>query len=87
MMEHWQRGWDCLFQALEGFDRTDLVQTVFIRGEEHSVALAIERSLGHTCYHVGQIVQVARIHAGDQWQTLTIPPGGSVEYNQKNWGS
>jgi hypothetical protein len=27
--------------------------------------LALERSLGHTSYHIGQIVQVARIHTGD----------------------
>ena len=39
------------------------------------VPQAIERSLGHTCYHVGQIIQVARIHAGESWQTLTIPKG------------
>jgi hypothetical protein len=41
-----------------------------IRGEPHSVPLALERSLGHTCYHIGQIVQVARVHAGDNWKTL-----------------
>jgi len=44
--------------------------------------LAIQRSLGHTCYHIGQIVQVARIHAGDKWETLTIPRGGSAQFNQ-----
>ena len=57
-----------------------------IRGEPHSVPLALERSLGHTCYHVGQIVQVARIHAGEQWKTLTIPRGGSEQFNTANWG-
>jgi hypothetical protein len=59
---------------------------VTIRGEPHSVPLALARSLGHTCYHVGQIVQVARIHAGERWDTLTIPRGGSDEYNQAHWG-
>jgi hypothetical protein len=48
--------------------------------------LALARSLGHTCYHVGQIVQVARIHAGERWTTLTIPRGGSEQFNQANWG-
>jgi hypothetical protein len=57
-----------------------------IRGEPHSVPLALERSLGHTCYHIGQIVQVARIHAGEKWNTLTIPKGGSHQFNQANWG-
>jgi hypothetical protein len=64
----------------------DLGKTVTIRGEPHSVPLAIERSLGHTCYHVGQIVQIARIHAGDNWTTLTIPRGKSEEFNEENWG-
>jgi hypothetical protein len=57
-----------------------------IRGEPHSVPLALERSLGHTCYHIGQIVQVARVHAGDKWNTLTIPRGGSEQFNKLNWG-
>jgi hypothetical protein len=36
--------------------------------------------------HVGQIVQVARIHAGEKWNTLTIPRGASEEYNKAHWG-
>ena len=48
--------------------------------------LALERSLGHTCYHAGQIVQVARIHAGEKWNTLTIPRGGSEQFNKAHWG-
>ena len=48
--------------------------------------LALERSLGHTCYHVGQIIQVARIHAGEKWNTLTIPRGGSEQFNRTHWG-
>ena len=56
-----------------------------IRGEAHSVPLALERSLGHTCYHIGQIVQVARVHAGEKWNTLTIPRGQSEQFNKKVW--
>ena len=82
----WERGWACLLATLKGLQREDLERTVLIRGEPHSVPLALERSLGHTCYHVGQIVQVARIHAGEKWNTLTIPRGGSAQFNQANWG-
>jgi hypothetical protein len=57
-----------------------------IRGEPHTVPLALERSLGHTCYHFGQIVQVARVHAGEKWNTLTIPKGGSEQFNKSSWG-
>ena len=86
LLAAWERGWACLRRALEGLTREDLEKTVLIRGEPHSVPLALERSLGHTCYHVGQIVQVARIHAGEKWNTLTIPRGGSEQFNKANWG-
>ncbi len=83
---YWERGWSCAVDALKGLSEDDLNKTVLIRGEEHSVPLAIQRSLGHTCYHVGQIVQVARNQAGDNWNTLTIPKGESEQFNEENWG-
>src|SRR5687768_16544574 len=86
LLERWERGWACLRETLKGLTPEDFGKTVLIRGEPHSVPLALERSLGHTCYHIGQIVQVARIHAGKHWQTLTIPRGGSKQFNQENWG-
>jgi hypothetical protein len=86
LLKLWERGWGCLLASLKGLKRDDLEKTVLIRGEPHSVPLAIERSLGHTCYHIGQLVQVARVHAGDKWTTLTIPRGGSEQFNKGNWG-
>jgi hypothetical protein len=82
ILECWERGWSCLLSSLRSLTADDLAKTVTIRGEPHSVPLALERSLGHTCYHVGQIVQLARIHAGEKWSTLTIPRGGSQEFNR-----
>lgn len=82
----WERGWACLLETLNRLTPEDCGKTVLIRGEPHSVPLALERSLGHTCYHIGQIVQVARIHAGDKWNTLTIPRGGSEQFNKAHWG-
>jgi uncharacterized damage-inducible protein DinB len=86
LLEVWERGWACLFETLNGLKAEDLGKTVLIRGEPHSVPLALERSLGHACYHIGQIVQIARIHAGKNWQTLTIPRGGSEQFNKDHWG-
>jgi hypothetical protein len=86
LFDHWERGWTCLFAALNNLRPEDLDRTVLIRGEAHTVPLAIERSLGHACYHIGQIVLVARIHAKEDWRTLTIPRGGSQQFNQENWG-
>jgi hypothetical protein len=86
VLELWERGWACLLNTLRSLTPADLEATVTIRGEPHSVPLALERSLGHTCYHIGQIVQVARIHAGEKWNTLTVPRGGSEQFNKAHWG-
>jgi hypothetical protein len=72
--------------VLKGMKRAAPEKSIMIRGEPHSVALALERSLGHTCYHIGQIVQVAHIPAGAKWNILTIPRGGSVHFNKVHWG-
>jgi len=85
ILECWERGWACLLSTLQSLQPDDLAKTVYIRGEPHSVPLAIQRSLGHTCYHIGQIVQAARVLAGDNWNTLTIPRGESETFNQQNW--
>jgi len=86
LLELWESGWACFLKTLKSLKSEDFGKTVLIRGEPHSVPLALERSLGHTCYHIGQIVQVARIHAGKNWKTLTIPRGGSEKFNKENRG-
>ncbi|QDT91100.1 DUF1572 family protein [Gimesia algae] len=86
LLAYWERGWSTLLDSLKSLTPDDLEKTVYIRGDAHMVPLAIQRSLGHTCYHVGQIVQVARIQAGDDWNTLTIPRGQSEQFNQERWG-
>jgi hypothetical protein len=86
ILDCWERGWSCVLNAIRQLRPEDLEKTVVIRGEPHSVPLAIQRSLGHTCYHVGQIVQIARVLAGSEWTTLTIARGQSQQFNQANWG-
>lgn len=85
LLAGWERGWTQLLTTLRGLKPEDLEKIVTIRGEPHSVPLALERSLGHTCYHIGQIVLLARFHAGPNWRTLTIPKGGSRQFNQASW--
>jgi hypothetical protein len=86
LLAYWERGWGALFGTLAALKPEDLGKTVPIRGEPHSVPLALHRSLAHCGYHVGQIILIARILAGDNWQTITIPRGGSATFNQKVWG-
>jgi hypothetical protein len=82
----WDFGWQRLFDSLSSLSPADLAKTVSIRGEPHSVPLAIQRSLAHCAYHVGQIMLTARILANDQWTTITIPRGASANFNQQVWG-
>ncbi|MGB8538850.1 MAG: DUF1572 family protein [Acidobacteriaceae bacterium] len=60
LLETWEDGWGRLFEALELLSEADLVRTVTIRGEPHSVMQAINRQVAHYGHHVGQIVLLAR---------------------------
>ncbi|MGD8395321.1 MAG: DUF1572 family protein [Candidatus Eiseniibacteriota bacterium] len=75
-------GWRCLEAALAPLGTPDLERTVTIRGEPHTVLEAVSRQLTHYGYHVGQIVLLARHWAGDRWQTLSVPRGGSRAFNR-----
>ena len=87
LMAFFDKGWHVWRSSIEALTDADLEKTIMIRGEPHSVPLAIQRSLTHTAYHVGQIMLVARsIHDGD-WNWLTIKPGGSQQHNQQTWGT
>jgi hypothetical protein len=87
LMAFFDKGWHVWRSSIEALIDDDLALTVTIRGEPHSVPLAIQRSLTHTAYHVGQIMLIARsIHDG-AWQWLTIKPGGSQQHNSHTWGT
>jgi hypothetical protein len=77
----WERGWAVLFGALEPLTEADLVRTITIRGERHSVMQAINRQVAHYAYHVGQIVFVAKHFAGAQWKSLSVPKKMSAQFN------
>ena len=81
LLEMWEGGWRCLFDALSPLSDGDLNKTITIRGETHSVIDALLRQLSHHSYHTGQIVQLARYLAKDKWTVLTIPRGGSKQFN------
>jgi hypothetical protein len=83
LMDAWESGWACLFQALEPLSEADLGRTITIRGEAHSVTQAINRQVAHYPYHVGQIVLLAKHCAQDRWQSLSVPKSKSQEFNQQ----
>ena len=81
----WERGWECVFAAMDKLSDDDLGKEVKIRGEAHTVIRAIQRQIDHNAYHTGQIVLIARILAGDEWTNLSVPRGESEEYNRRVW--
>jgi uncharacterized protein DUF1572 len=83
LLDIWENGWACVFAALESLSDADLVRTVTIRGEAHSVMQAINRQVAHYPHHVGQIVLLAKHFAHDRWQSLSVPRNQSAEFNRK----
>jgi hypothetical protein len=83
ILARWKEGWDTLSAALAGLGPDDLLRTVTIRGEPHTVVEALSRQLTHHAQHAGQIVMLARHHAGARWQTLSIPRGESAAYTRR----
>ena len=83
MLAMWERGWKCMFDALAPLSDADMVRTVTIRTEPHSVMQAINRQMAHYSYHVGQIAYVAKHFAAaktGQWNALTVPRGQSKAF-------
>lgn len=81
----WNKGWRCLFKALDQLSENDLDRIVYIRNMGHSVREAIYRELAHYAYHVGQIVFLGKLIANENWSTLSIHIGESERYNQEKF--
>lgn len=85
LLQHWESGWRCLFDAIEPLTEADLERIIYIRNEGHTVVEAINRQLAHYAYHVGQIVYLARLLANESWRSLSIPRGGSEVFNAEKF--
>jgi len=81
MIAYWERGWKCVFDALEPLRPEDCEKKVMIRGEEHTIVQAINRQLMHYAYHIGQIVFLAKHFRSAEWKSLSIPKNRSAEFN------
>ncbi|HMG15182.1 MAG TPA: DUF1572 family protein [Saprospiraceae bacterium] len=82
VMDAWEKGWKCLFDALDPLTENDQDKIVYIRNEGHTVQEAILRQIAHYSYHVGQIVFLAKALKGEGWQTLSIAKNASKDYNK-----
>ena len=80
VMKWWEEGWVYVFGAIDGLKPEDVMRTVTIRAEPHTVLQAINRQIAHYAAHIGQIVFLAKHLRSGEWKTLTIPRGKSENF-------
>ncbi len=85
LLEKWEAGWKCLFDALDSINEDNFDVEILIRNQRHTIVEAVNRQMMHYAYHVGQIVYVGRMIKGKAWQSLSIPKGGSQAYNSEKF--
>jgi len=82
LMCAWEQGWTLVFSAVGSLKPDDVMRTVYIRQEPHTVLQALNRALAHYAFHVGQIVFLAKHLRASEWKTLSVPRGKSEEFNR-----
>jgi len=85
LLENWNKGWDCLFNAINHLKPEQLSDIIYIRNEGHSVVEAINRQLAHYPYHIGQLVFYAKLLKKTEWESLSIPKNKSGDYNSEKF--
>ena len=85
LIQKWNTGWNCLFNALNSLKKEDFSKTIYIRNQGHSITEAINRQLAHYPYHIGQIVFIGKMICNEKWISLSIPRGDSNTYNAEKF--
>jgi Protein of unknown function (DUF1572) len=80
VMRWWEDGWARVVAAIDPLTPEDVMRTVAIRGEPHTVLQAINRQIAHYAQHIGQIVFLAKHLRADEWKTLSIARGKSEDF-------
>ena len=87
MIADWEKGWQCLFDAIASINSDNFNRLVKIRNEEHTIVEAVNRQLAHYANHVGQIVLLGKMIKGDSWVSLSIPKGESEVFNKEKFNT
>jgi len=85
ILNTWNKGWVCLFEAIKSLKTKDLEQLIYIRNQGHTITEAISRQLSHYAYHVGQIVFLGKLIKGKDWKSLSVLKGESSNYNKEKF--
>ena len=81
----WNKGWKCFFDALNSLQPDQLETIIYIRNEGHTVLEAINLQLAHYPYHIGQIVFYTKMLKQTEWNSLSIPKNKSNSYNTEKF--
>lgn len=82
MLSAWEKGWQCLFDALDSVNEHNFNAPILIRSEKHSIVEAVHRQLAHYANHAGQLVLLGTMIKGPDWISPSIPKGGSESFNK-----
>ena len=85
ILDKWNLGWNCLFNALNSLTEADLQKEIYIRNQGYTVMEAINRQFAHYSYHIGQIVFIGKMICDDNWKSLSVPKGKSKEFNAEKF--
>jgi len=82
LIEKWERGWTCLFNALDSINESNFNKPILIRNRKVKLIESITRQIAHYPYHIGQIVYIGKMILNEKWNSPSIPKGKSNEYIQ-----
>jgi len=82
LIEKWERGWTCLFNALDSINESNFNKPILIRNRKVKLIESITRQIAHYPYHIGQIVFIGKMILNEKWNSPSIPKGKSNEYIQ-----
>ncbi|MDC2867086.1 DUF1572 family protein [Bacillus sp. BP-3] len=83
LLRAWEEGWLFVFRAMETITVNDVLKTVYIRREPHTVMQAIERQVAHYASHIGQLIYIGKLLKEKEWTCLSIPRGKSNQFLEK----
>jgi hypothetical protein len=86
LIDCWQTGWSLVQSVIINLSHEDLEKEITIRGEKLFVYDALLRQLAHYPYHVGQIVLIGKMIKDTAWKNLSVPKGGSNDFNKEMMG-
>ena len=82
LIERWEKGWNCLFSALDFMNENNFHNPILIRNKKVKLIESLTRQIAHYPYHIGQIAFIGKMILNNQWNSPSIPKGKSKEYIQ-----